>query len=119
MTSPAPKRGEVWLVRLPRGRGAELQQDRPVIVVSSFLFDDALVRIVVPLSTWEPAYGNRINKILVRAAPRTGLLHDSAADFLQLRSVSVERFLRRLGTADDDLVAQIVAGVAIALDYQR
>ena len=49
---------------------------------------------------------------------RNGLQADSAADFLQVRSVSSERFVARLGTLEAGHVEEIVAGVAIAIDYQ-
>ena len=33
--SDSPTRGEVWLVRLPRAVGVEMQRDRPAVVVNS------------------------------------------------------------------------------------
>ena len=58
------------------------------------------------------------NKLLVEASERNGLDADSAADYLQVRSVSVERLVQRIGSLDAELVEEIVAGIAIALDYQ-
>ena len=118
MTDGAPIRGEVWLVRLPRAVGAELQRDRPVVVISSPAFDTAPIRIVVPLTTWQPEFEDRINKLRIAVTDRNGLQADSAADFLQVRSVSSERFVARLGTLEAGHVEEIVAGVAIAIDYQ-
>ena len=118
MTDAAPIRGEVWLVRLPRAVGAELQRDRPVVVISSPAFDTAPIRIVAPLTTWQPEFEDRINKLRIAVTDRNGLQADSAADFLQVRSVSSERFVARLGTLEAGHVEEIVAGVAIAIDYQ-
>ena len=42
----------------------------------------------------------------------------SAADFLQVRSISTQRFLRRIGELDAVLVDEIVAGIVIAIEYQ-
>ena len=116
-TAP-PTRGEVWLVRLPRAVGLELQRVRPAVVVSSPAFDGVPVRIVVPLTTWRADFQSSGNKLLIEASDRNGLDADSAADFLQVRSVSVERLVDRLGVLDAELVEEIVAGVMIALDYQ-
>ena len=113
-----PTRGEVWLARLPRAVGAELQRVRPAVIVNSPAFDAAPVRIIVPLTTWLAAFTESGNKLLVEATERNGLDADSAADYLQVRSVSVERLVRRIGSLDAELVEEIVAGIVIALDYQ-
>ena len=118
MTNDPPTRGEVWLVRLPRAVGAELQRDRPAVVVNSPTFDSAPVRIIIPLTSWREEFDGRINKLLVEASDRNGLHADSAADFLQVRSVALERFVEQLGDLDAELVEELVAGVAIAVDYQ-
>ena len=97
MSDETPTRGEVWLVRLPRAVGAELQRDRPAVVVSSPAFDASPVRIIVPLTTWQDGFAEQLNKFLIPATNRNGLQADSAADFLQVRSVSTERLMRRVG----------------------
>ena len=118
MSDETPTRGEVWLVRLPRAVGAELQRDRPAVVVSSPAFDTSLVRIIVPLTTWRSDFSERFNKFLIPATDRNGLQADSAADFLQVRSVSTERLMRRVGVLRADEVEEIVAGIVIAVDYR-
>ena len=118
MANDAPTRGEVWLVRLPRAVGAELQRDRPVVVVSSPAFDIALIRIIVPLTTWRAEFAGRINKLPIAANDLNGLDVDSSADFLQVRSVSTERFIERIGALEAEQVEEIVAGVVIAIDYR-
>ncbi len=116
--SGLPGRGEVWLVRLPRAVGAELQRDRPAVVVSSAVFDPAPVRIVVPLTRWRDEFANSINKVRIEASDDNGLHEDSAADFLQVRSVAIERLIERLGELDTALVEEIVAGIVIGIDYR-
>ena len=118
MTNDPPTRGEVWLVRLPRAVGAELQRDRPAVVVNSPAFNSAPMRIIVPLTTWREEFDGRVNKLLIEASERNGLRSDSTADFLQVRSVALERFVERVGDVDAELVEEIVAGVAIAVDYR-
>ena len=117
MANDSPSRGEVWLVRLPRAVGVELQRDRPAVVIGSPAFDAAPIRIVVPLTTWQEAFQGRINKLQIPAHDRNGLAADSAADFLQVRSVSTERFIEQIGALDAEQVEEIVAGLVIAIDY--
>ena len=97
--------------------GPELQRDRPAVVISSPALDAVPVRIVVPLTTWRDQYEGQINKLRVGADDWNGLHAESAAEVLQVRSVSTERFLRRIGFFEADQVEEIAAGVAIAVDY--
>ena len=105
-------------MRLPRAVGAELQRDRPAVVVSAAAFAAAPVRLVVPLTRWREEFGERINKVRIEATDRNGLHEDSAADFLQVRSVALERLIERLGELDGALVEEIVAGIVIGIDYR-
>jgi len=118
LSDKAPTRGDVWLVRLPRAVGAEPQRDRPAVIVSSPAFDSAPVRIIVPLTSWRDEFRERINKLRIPATTSNGLAVDSAADFLQVRSVSTERLMRRVGVLEADELEEIAAGVVIAIDYQ-
>ncbi len=118
LANDSPTRDDLWLIRLPRAVGAELQRDRPVVVISSPALDAVPVRIVVPLTTWRDQYLGRVNKLRIAANDRNGLHAESAADVLQVRSESTERFLRRIGALEADQVEEIVAGVVIAIDYQ-
>ena len=117
MSEETPTRGEVWIVRLPRGIGVEPQRDRPCVVISSADYDSHPIRIIMPLSTWRPEFEGRANKLRIRASAHNGLNFDSAADSFQVRSVSTERFLARIGVIGPELLQQIVAGVAIAINY--
>jgi mRNA interferase MazF len=98
--------------------GSEIQKSRPAVVVNAHIFDLLDTRIVVPLTTWQPRFANQRNKVRVGRSPQNGLDGDSAADFLQVRCVAVERFVARIGVLEPDLLDEIVAGVAIAIDYQ-
>lgn len=75
------------------------------------------VRIAVPLTTWRPEFEGALNKLRIVPSGRNGLHAESAADFLQVRSLSVHRFVTRLGELDPQLVDEIAAGILIAIDY--
>ncbi len=53
-----PSRGEIWLVDLNPSRGQELQKTRPVVVISSDLFKPISLRIIIPVTTWQPKFTN-------------------------------------------------------------
>lgn len=97
--------------------GSEIRKAHPVTVVSSALFDELAVRLVVPLTTWQPRFARQFNKVHVPRSSQNGLANDSAADVLQTRAVSLHRFVNRLGTLEPALLDEIVAGLLVALDY--
>lgn len=113
-----PTRGEVWWCELDPTRGSEIQKTRPAVVISSPVFDALAMRIVVPLTSWQPRFANQLNKVLVKATAANGLPNDSAADFLQVRAVSLHRLKDRIGRLDAAVIDDIAAGIAIAVEYR-
>ncbi len=113
-----PRRGDIWIISLDPTVGSEIQKSRPGIVVNAHIFDLLPVRIIVPLTTWQGRFKEERNKIFVPKSDQNGLDGDSAADFLQVRCVSLERFAVKKGTLEPDLLEEVVAGIAIAIDYQ-
>src|SRR5690348_3986015 len=96
-TAPAPKRGEVWLVDFDPSRGAEIKKVRPAVVISVDTIGRLPLRMVVPVTDWKPQYAAFPWFVELPASPTNGLRKDSGADAFQTKSVSLRRFVRRLG----------------------
>jgi mRNA interferase MazF len=45
------KRGEIWLVNLDPTRGQEIQKTRPIVIISSDLFEPIPLRIAIPIAS--------------------------------------------------------------------
>jgi mRNA interferase MazF len=83
-------RGEVYLIQLDPTRGSEIRKTRPCLIVSPDELNDHLRTVIVaPMTTGGQAYPWRVQ---CRFQGRTGFV---AMD--QLRTVDVERLVRRLG----------------------
>ena len=97
------KHGEIWLIDLYPTQGSEIQKKRPAIIVN----DDALgilpLKIVVPVTDWKDRY--QLAQWMVKISPSSenGLNKLSAADCFQVRSLSQERFIKKLGFIDDQV----------------
>lgn len=111
-----PKRGEVWLVSLDPVRGSELQKTRPVVVVSADTLGVLPVKVVVPFTGWNERYKSKLWLTRVDPTPENGLLNPSAADSLQTRSVSLERFGRLMGTLEPETVQRIAKSLAVLVE---
>lgn len=112
-----PKRGEIWLVDLNPTRGQEVRKTRPVIVVSSDLFSQISLRIAIPITGWQEKFRDRPFMIKIPANPDTRLNKTSAGNVLQIRSLSTERFLKRLGAVTPALMNELLATLAVCTDY--
>lgn len=116
---PNPRRGEVWIVDLTGGGGAEIGKERPVVVVSSDSIKTGLpLKVIVPLTSWNESFRDKMWHRQVLPTTSNGLSNTSSADAMQVKSVTPLRFKRRLGVLRATEVQEIVAAVAIILEYK-
>lgn len=91
------KQGEVWLINLDPTIGAELKKTRPAIIVNDNSLGKLPLKIIVPLTDWKKRY--EIAPWMVKIMPDSlnNLHKESVADCFQIRSISEERFVRKIG----------------------
>ena len=109
--APTPRRGDIWLVNFDPAVGSEIRKFRPALVVSLNTIGRLPLRIVVPVTDWKREYAGIPWFVELHSAPTNGLRKDSGADTFQIKSLSLTRFVRRLGTittAELDAVALAV-----------
>jgi mRNA interferase MazF len=108
-------RGEVWLINLDPTVGAEIRKTRPAVVVSIDAVGLLPLRVVVPLTEWKERYGLAAWMVRLDPDKDNGLEKPSAADTFQVRSLSVERFVRRLGTLQPRHIQSLANALGIVL----
>ncbi len=96
-----------------------MRKTRPVVVVSSDAFAHRDVRLVVPLTSWQARFDRHLNKVAISATEPNGLRVDSGADVLQLRAVSLSRFIRLLGMLEPGPLHAICNGIAVAVEHDE
>ena len=114
---PRPSRGEIWLVDLNPTRGQEIRKNRPAVVVSSDLFGQISMRIAISITSWQEKFRDRPFMIKIAADSQTGLTQLSAGNVLQIRSLSTERFIKRLGAVTPVVLNELLATLAVCTDY--
>jgi len=115
VTVPAPSRGEIWLVNFDPAVGGEIRKLRPALVISLDSIGRLPLRLVVPVTDWKAQYLNYPWFVELPATPSNGLLKDSGADAFQTKSISVTRFVRRLGTLNPTNVDAVASAVALCV----
>ena len=105
------KRGEIWLVNLDPAIGSEIKKTRPAVIISSDLVGILPIKVVVPLTNWQDRYLAAAWMVRIDPEETNGLSKPSAADALQIRSVSEQRLVKKLGMLTAFQIAQIVQAV--------
>lgn len=108
------RRGEIWLVDFGLPVGREQSGRRPAVVTSADRLNDsrAGVVIVVPITTTPRGLPSHI-EIDVRGS---GLDETSYAKCEDVKSISEERLIGRLGTVGEDVTFQIARALRFLLD---
>lgn len=108
------RRKEVWLVDFGDPVGREQSGKRPALVVSADALNDspAGVIVVVPLTT---TYRGLPSHIEIDQAS-SGLDELSYAKCEDVKSISEERLIARLGTVGDDVLFQAARALRFLLD---
>jgi mRNA interferase MazF len=109
------QRGEIWLVNLDPTIGSEIRKTRPAVIVSSDLVSILPLKVIVPFTDWKDRYDQAPWMVKIDPEQQNGLSRPSAADALQIRSVSQQRLVKRLGTLSPMQVAKIVQAVMTVL----
>src|SRR5205807_297774 len=102
---PLPARGEVWMTDLCSGRGREQAGTRPALVVSvdGFNQSGAELVIVVPLTSRKKYIRTHVEVL----PPEGGVTVPSYIKCEDVRSLSIERLVRPMGTVSAATLAEV------------
>jgi mRNA interferase MazF len=108
-------KGEIWLINLDPTLGAEIRKKRPGVIVNEDAVGILPLRVIVPLTEWKDRYSVAPWMIQFDPDQHNGLEKTSAADAFQLRSVSTERFVQRLGVLNDQQLEKILIAIKLVI----
>jgi len=91
------KQSEIWLINLDPTIGAEIKKIRPAIIVNDNNLGKLPLKIIVPLTDWKDRYSIAVWMIQIIPDKQNKLSKVSSADYFQIRSVSEDRFIKRVG----------------------
>lgn len=113
------KQGEIWLINLDPTIGAEIKKTRPAIVVNDNSLGKLPLKIIVPLTDWKERYDVAPWMVKINPNNMNNLTKESAADCFQIRSLSEERFLRKIGKIDFRDLDDIKVALSIVLSIEE
>ena len=115
LQAPSCVRGELWLTRFDPASGAEIAKTRPAIVVNLPSVGRLPLRIVVPVTSWNRRHAAVPWLVYLKPSARNGLAKESSADCFQVKSVSVARFVSKLGVVRAEDIEEIGAAIALCV----
>ena len=101
------KQSEIWLVDLNPTIGSEINKIRPCVVIG----DDAIGKLpsktVLPMTGWNAKYEQIPWMIKCEPTSLNKLTKLSSIDAFQIRNLSIQRFMKRIGRIDDVLLLKV------------
>lgn len=113
MSTPAPLRGEIWMVDLPVGHGSEQHGRRPALVIQNNV-GNRLARttiVAVVTTTLKP---NPVTVVLNKG--EGGLKQVSMVNLSQVFTIDKQRLDRRLGTLGPEAIGRVGEAIRVSLD---
>lgn len=110
------KNGDIYWVNLDPSIGDEIRKKRPVVILNAGHAKHLRLAIVVPVTGWKPQWENHPFFVSLDPTVANGLAKKSAVDCFQLRAVSHDRFLERIGSAAEKELNEVKSAIALILD---
>jgi mRNA interferase MazF len=112
------KQGEIWLINLDPAIGAEIKKTRPAIIVNDNSLGKLPLKIIVPLTDWKDRYEVAPWMVNIKPDNLNNLLKESAADCYQIRSLSEERFIKKIGRISAKSLSEIKDSLSKVLSIE-
>lgn len=110
------KTGDIYWVNLDPAIGDEIKKRRPVIVVNGGHDKHLRLAIVVPVTAWSPYWDGNPFFVPLEPDSNNGLRKKSAVDCFQIRAISHNRFVEKIGNISNNEIDLIKKSIALILD---
>ena len=112
------KQGEIWLINLDPTVGAEMNKTRPAVIVSDDRLGKLPLRIIAPITDWKNHYSIAPWMVEINPSNQNGLKKKSSIDCFQVRSVSKDRLIKRIGHITPSQILQVQEGIIKVIGYE-
>ena len=110
------KEGEIWEINLSPTIGAEIKKKRPAVIINDDSIGILPLRVIAPITGWKDNFSGAIWMVKIESDTQNRLAKISAIDTFQIRSISTERFIKKIGLIPPDILSEIKAAVKAVID---
>ena len=111
------KQSEIWLINLDPTVGAEMNKTRPAVIVNDDQLGKLPLKIIAPITDWKEHYKAVPWMIAINPSIQNGLTKKSSIDCFQIRSISKERLIKRIGQITSHEILQVQEGIIRVIGY--
>lgn len=108
------KHGEVWLVNFSPKIGQEIDKIRPAVIANHDSMGALQLKVIVPVT--DAVRSIRDWHVPIKPSKTNGILKESVADCFQIKSISKERFIKRVGVLSAKEMEEIKISLVKVLD---
>ena len=112
------KQGEIWLIDLDPTVGAEMSKTRPAVIVNDDRLGKLPLKIIAPVTDWKNHYSIAPWMIEISPSNQNGLKKKSSIDCFQVRSVSKDRLIKRIGYIRSSEILQVQEAIIKVIGYE-
>ncbi len=110
------KQGEIWLIEFNPQVGEEIKKVRPAVVVSSDVIGKLPLKTVVPITNWNEKFSQYPWILKIEPTNENGLKKISGIDAFQVKNLSHQRFIKKIGFIDEGIIGEIHKRIAKTLN---
>jgi len=110
--------GEIWLINLDPAIGAETNKTRPAVIVNTNALAKHPLKVIVPVADWSERFSEVPWMVKIAPDQKNGLIDQSAIDCFQMRSLSEDRFVAKLGEVEAGILELIKIALSKVLSIQ-
>jgi len=103
--------GEIWLVDLEPTVGAEINKTRPALIINDNGLGKLPLKVVIPITGWKDHYSVAPWMIKIEPNNINGLNKISSIDCFQIRSVSQDRLVNKIGIVSSNEINKVQEGI--------
>jgi mRNA interferase MazF len=103
--------GDIWLVNLDPTLGAEMNKTRPALIINDNELGKLPLKVIVPITGWKEHYSIAPWMIKIEPNQKNGLSKKSSIDCFQIRSVSQQRLVEKIGEITSDEISKVHEGI--------
>jgi mRNA interferase MazF len=104
--------GEIWLVNLDPTLGVEMNKTRPALIINDNELGKLPLKVIVPITGWKEHYNIAPWMIKIELHQKNGLSKISSIDCFQIRSVSQQRLIEKIGKISSDEISKVHTGIS-------
>ena len=93
---------EIWIVNLDPTIGSEMRKSRPCVILNQNEIGKLPLKVIAPLTDYKPHYREVAWMVGIEPDNQNGIDKKSVIDLFQIRSVSQDRLVKRVGAINDE-----------------